>query len=82
MYGKRGEKSPHFGKKYSESRRKNMSEARKMFGQPSSRLVLDTETGIYYSSGREAADAIGIKYSRLRDYLVGRTRNKTSLIYV
>ena len=82
MYGKRGEKSPHFGKKYSESRRKNMSEARKMFGQPSSRLVLDTETGIYYSSGREAADAICIKYSRLRDYLIGRTRNKTSLIYV
>jgi hypothetical protein len=82
MYGKRGEKSPHFGKKYSEDRRIKIGESRKFGKHPLARLVLDMQTGIYYSCGREASEAIGIKYSRLRDYLVGRSRNKTSLIYI
>lgn len=79
MYGRRGEKSPHFGKKHSDERRKKIG--RKLGDHPFARLVLDTSTGIYYSCAKEAAVAIGVNYATLRDYLVGRSKNRTSLIY-
>jgi hypothetical protein len=46
------------------------------------KLVLNTETGIYYESAIEAAEAVGITASNLRQMLRGLYRNKTSLIYV
>ncbi len=49
---------------------------------PSSKLVLDTFTGIYYISCKEAAETIGISYKRLVRYLNGTRKNKTNLIYV
>jgi hypothetical protein len=46
-----------------------------------SRIVLNTETGIYYN-GAEAADSIGVKKNTLYARLSGRNKNNTSLIYV
>lgn len=47
-----------------------------------SRLVLDTDMGIFYSSAKEAAKYKCINYNTLICYLRGRYKNKTSLIYV
>ncbi len=47
-----------------------------------SRLVLDTDMGIFYSSAKEAANYKSINYNTLIDYLKGKYPNKTSLIYV
>lgn len=49
---------------------------------PKSRLVIDLNTGIFYNCVRDASVAYGYNYSTLKDYLVGRIKNKTSLIYI
>jgi group I intron endonuclease len=46
------------------------------------KLVLDTQTGIFYNSAKEAANLLCINYSTLVDYLKGKYQNKTNLIYV
>lgn len=81
MYGKRGEKSPHFGKKHSEDRKIKIGKSRTLGKHPLAKLVFDTQTGIYYSCARELSQITGIKYTRLTDYLNGRVKNKTSYIY-
>lgn len=81
MYGKTGENSPHFGKKYSQDRKRKMGEARKLGKHPLAKIVLDTQTGIYYTCAKEVSDIFKIKYTRLRDYLSGRSKNKTNFIY-
>jgi len=45
------------------------------------RLVLDTATGIFYDTVKEAAVAKGIKRTTLGNQLVGRNSNRTSFIY-
>lgn len=45
------------------------------------KLVLDTTTGIFYDSAKEAANCFGIKQSTMRAMLNGGYRNKTNLIY-
>jgi hypothetical protein len=47
-----------------------------------SKIVLNTQTGIYYDCAKEAAKAHQYKYSTLKSYLNGGNHNKTSLIYV
>jgi len=47
-----------------------------------SKIVLDTSTGVYYNSAREACVFYNIKESTLVAQLNGRNRNKTKLIYV
>lgn len=46
------------------------------------KLVLDTQSGIFYFGVREAADAKCINRGTLKDWLIGRYKNKSSLIYV
>jgi hypothetical protein len=46
-----------------------------------SKLVLDTLTGIFYNSCKDAAIAKGIKYFTLAGKLNGNNPNNTSLIY-
>lgn len=47
-----------------------------------SKLVLNTASGIYYKSLKEAAYYNNIKMSTLRGQLLGYYKNKTTLIYV
>jgi len=47
-----------------------------------SKIVLNTENGIFYNSCKSAALAHGINYSTLISQLNGGNRNRTSLIYV
>lgn len=46
-----------------------------------SKLVLNTQTGIFYDSLKDASIAHGIKYSTLANQLNGNKQNKTNLIY-
>lgn len=47
-----------------------------------SKIVLDTQTGIFYDSLAEAGRCFGIKSTTLGMQLTGQTKPKTSLIYV
>jgi len=46
-----------------------------------SKIVLDTQTGIFYDCAQDAAKAKGYLYSTLHNWLNGHRPNKTSLIY-
>jgi group I intron endonuclease len=47
-----------------------------------SKIVLNTETGIYYDYVKEASDTINMKRSTLEAMLRGENRNKTKFIYI
>ena len=53
------------------------------FGEnnPTSKLIIDTDTGIFYFGVKEAAKAKNISYSTLKKAICGNRVNKTSLIY-
>lgn len=46
------------------------------------KVVLDMSTGIFYNSGKEAADLLGYNRNTLNHWLTGYHPNKTSLNYV
>jgi hypothetical protein len=46
-----------------------------------SKIVLDTQTGIFYQSCKEASELLSYNENTLRSYLNGHNPNKTSLIY-
>lgn len=46
------------------------------------KVVLNIETGIYYSSANEAAKTYGYKHNVIHQYLNGSQKNKTPFIYV
>lgn len=81
----------NYGKKHKESSLQLMSLQKKgtknsMFGikgedNPNSRLILDTQSGIFYYGVQEAADALGLNKTTLTNYLIGRRKNKTTLKY-
>ena len=52
------------------------------FDHPRSRMVLNTETGIYYGSGVQAALAHGYNPITLQAQLSGRNRNTSPMIYI
>lgn len=49
--------------------------------EASKKIVLDTNTGIFYNSTKEASKLTGIKLHNLYKYLSNGCKNKTSLIY-
>jgi hypothetical protein len=67
------------GKKHSQESKNKMS-----LNNPkiNSKIVMDTEYGIFYNSVREAAELLGYKKATLASYLNGNLKNKTNLIYV
>lgn len=75
------------GRKASDETRKIMSEQRKGIPKPigfvahTAKVVLNTETGVYYVSLREAAKSSTIKYDTLQDMLSGKRPNKSQFIY-
>lgn len=59
----------------------NRIEASRTAKEKFSKIVLDTQTGIFYNSAREAAIAKGINSNTLHGRLNGHKVNNTSLIY-
>jgi len=47
-----------------------------------SKLILNTETGIFYYGSKEASETININRGTLISYLTKKRKNKTSFIYV
>lgn len=85
MFGMYGELNPMFGHIHTDESKLKMSQKRignKMgVDNVNTKLILNTETGIYYYGTREAAFSMNIPRTRLVDYLLGRAKNKTHLIY-
>lgn len=70
---------------YRESTRKLISQKASLRTgslHPKSKLVLNTETGIFYESVTEVAKLCGIRNNNMCKRLNGKTKNKTSFIYV
>lgn len=68
------------GKTRSEKTKALMRESFKGGNSSRARLVLCTETGIFYDCIKYASLAYNIKYGTLKDYLRGKHPNKTTLI--
>jgi hypothetical protein len=45
-------------------------------------IILDTSTGIYYMGIKEAAFTLNLNHKTLTSRLGGKSRNKTSFLYV
>ena len=71
----------HKGKTISDSQLKILSIRMTRGNHPLAKLILDTETGIFYDCIRDAADVKNINYGTLSGFLKGRYKNKTSFIY-
>ena len=82
-------KSVNTGRVVTEETRKKLSDLNKgennaMFGKPAvnRKKVLNTKTGVVYDSIKEASIKNNINVSTLRDYLSGRSENKTTLVII
>lgn len=76
-----GVQSPFYNKTHSNEVKTTLKSQKLGRNNPRARLLLDEQTGIFYETVKEAAEAIGIPYSRLKGYVRGTNPNKTSLIY-
>lgn len=63
------------GKKLSYKQKINSTESRK-------KIILNTQTGIFYLGNNDAAESININRMTLYNYLIGKRKNKTPFIYV
>ena len=60
----------------------NISELnKKMVRAKITKVVLDTENGIFYDSLTDLCNQLNLKYSKMRDMLSNRTKNKSKFIY-
>ena len=79
-------------RKYSQETKRKMSESNKgmKFSKESihkrsesrKKLIINTQTGIFYLGLKEAANSISINSRTLSGYLIGHYKNKTPSIYV
>ena len=74
-----GANNPFYGKKHSEESKNKLARSGSLSSR--SKLVIDTETGIFYNCAREAGEANGIKNSYMIGMLNGTNKNKTNLRY-
>ena len=77
-----GKNNPMFGKIYTDKEKQNLKDKLSGALSPVSKLVLDTQTGIFYYTIKEASEAYNIKYYTLVAYLIGSRTNKTNLINI
>jgi len=60
---------------------KKQSEAARLTGLSHSKIVIDTYTGIYFDSAKQAAKAMNIKLGTIHGWLNGTYPNKSNLKY-
>lgn len=65
------------GKKHSKQSKLNMA-----LNNCNSKIVLDTQSGIFYNSAKEVSITFNLVYSTLKCRLNGSLKNKTNFIYV
>lgn len=71
-----------YNKKHSNKTKENWSKNRKGVDSKRSKLILDTQTGIFYYGAREASSAYNINVSTLKAYFQNKAPNKTNLIQI
>jgi group I intron endonuclease len=79
---KKGSLNPMYGKKIKESSKE--LQRQKISGESNylSKIILNTETGIFYFGPNEASKSIGIKKATLHVNITKNKVNKTNFIYV
>jgi group I intron endonuclease len=86
MYGKVGELNPYYGKTHNEEIRAKMKKPHlKNRGEnhPKSKIILNTETGVFYMSIKEASESCELKYNTLKNILNGSHKiNNTYFIKI
>lgn len=60
---------------------KRQSEAARKTGKKNSKVVLDTSTGVFYDSAKEASIALNINIGTIHGWLNGTYTNKSNLRY-
>jgi hypothetical protein len=78
---KRGKENSNYGRKASLESRKKMSDAQKGDKSNKARLVLDTQSGVFYYCLKELTDLYGLNHRNMARYLSGARKNKTIYIY-
>lgn len=83
---RKGKKFPNLskalkGRIISEEWRKKVSEGCRLGNAPKAKIVLDTQTGVFYSCAKEVCDLYGFHAGTFRDKLRGEIKNKTQFIY-
>jgi group I intron endonuclease len=71
----------NIGRKMTEEERRKMSEGKRGKIYSRYKLVVNTETGIFYDTIKEAANATSYKETCLARMLRGERQNKTSFVY-
>ena len=79
-------------KKHSDETKRKMSESRKgkkqsdelilKRSEAQKKIILNTETGIFYLGVKEASEIVGINHKTLKNQLNGHNKNKTNFLYV
>jgi group I intron endonuclease len=70
------------GRKDSIETRIIKSENQKGINNSFSKQMLNTETGIYYDTAKDAAFSLGWSYNRFNHYINGRTKKKLPFIFI
>ena len=78
---KKGKENPNYGRKASIESRKKMSEAQKGEKSIRARIVLDTQSGVFYYCLKELTDLYELDHRNMSRYLSGARKNKTIYIY-
>jgi len=78
---KKGKENPNYGRKASIESRKKMSEAQKGDKSKRARIVLDTESGVFYNCLKDLTDLYNLNHRNMSRYLSGARKNKTIYIY-
>lgn len=84
MYGTKmpeEEKQKRRNHKHDNLTLKKISERSNRGNNPNAKIVLCTQTGIFYDCGRDASEALGLPYSTVRQWLSGRRKNKSYMTY-
>jgi group I intron endonuclease len=80
MY-KKGAENPNFGRKATLEARIKMSDAQKGSKSHMSKIILDTNTGVFYYCIKELTDLYNFNHRNMCRYLSGSRKNKTQFIY-
>jgi len=78
---KSGKENPNYGRKASLESRKKMSEAQRGDKSIKARIVLDTESGVFYNCLKDLTDLYNLNHRNMSRYLSGVRKNKTIYIY-
>lgn len=78
---KKGKENQNYGRKASLESRKKMSEAQKGEKSIRARIVLDTQSGVFYNCLKDLTDLYNLNHRNMSRYLSGSRKNKTIYIY-